>query len=266
MTVFLITGATGNLGGAALRSILDRTSSADVRVLVRNPSDAARFVSQGLTVRVGDYSNRASLADAFVGVDTVVFVSSSVLDPVIRAAQHRAVVESAAFAGVTFVVYTSGMGAEHDPGHSAAEQALADSGVPHTILRNALYTEPFVAKSIADARDGVIKSASDGQMIATAAISDLGECAAKAAVDRPRTPLWELRGPAWTYEDMAKTVSALTGTPVAHEEVADTDTGPFAVLFPLVRRGVFAAETDHLATLLGRTPMSIADVAARLLR
>ncbi|MGV8883518.1 MAG: NAD(P)H-binding protein [Rhodoglobus sp.] len=266
MTVFFVTGVTGNLGGAALDGLLDRVPPSDVRVLVRTAAQAPQFEARGLTVRLGDYSDRPSLDAALRGVDRAILVSSPILDPVIRAQQHRSFVAASVHAGVEHIVYTSGMGAAHDPGHSAAENALADSDVGFTILRNALYSDPFVAKAVAEAREGIVRSASEGQAIATAAIADLGEAAAVAVFSPPGRSMWELRGPAWTFDELARRLSLLLGREVTHEEVTDAETGPFAVLFPLIRRGVFAAETGDLTELLGRAPLGITQVAERLLR
>lgn len=265
MTVFLVTGVTGNLGGAALRSLLARVAASDIRVLVRTERAASRFARDGLTARVADYSSPTSLDAAFDGVDRAIVVSSPVLDPAVRAAQHRAVVRSAIAGGVRHVVYTSAMGARHDPGHSAAEDALAGSGVAHAILRNALYTDPFVERAVAQARaSGTITSASGGQALATASIDDLGEAAAVASTSMPHQTVWELRGPGWTFDDLAASLSRALGRAVGHEEVDDEATGQFAALFPLVRRGVFAAGSADLAELLGRPPADITDVVARL--
>jgi len=264
MTVFLVTGVTGNLGSAALRSLLVHIPAQDVRVLVRTEQAAAEYTARGLTARVADYSDPASLDGAFAGADRAIIVSSPVLDPSVRTAQHRAVIASAVTAGVRHVVYTSGMGARHDPGHSAAEDALTESGVPHTILRNALYTEAFVDRALFQARaDGVISSASGGQSLTTASIGDLGEAAATASIGMPRRSLWELRGPRWDYDDMATALASTLTRQVDHEEVSDEATGPFAVLFPLVRRGVFAFESTDLAELLGRAPASVVEIVAR---
>lgn len=258
MTVFLVTGVTGNLGSAALRRLLERVPASDVRVLVRTDRAASEFAARGLDARVGDYSDSASLDAAFTGVDRAIFVSSPVLDPSVRAVQHRTVVESAVAAGVRHVVYTSGIGARHDPGHSAAEDALAESGVHHAILRNALYTDAFVERAIAQASaDGLITSASTGQSLTTAAIADLGEAAAAASFTTPMKTLWELRGPRWDFNDLAAALTVALGRPISHEEVDDADTGPFAVLFPLIRRGVFGVESPDLAELLGRAPADI---------
>jgi NAD(P)H dehydrogenase (quinone) len=266
MTVFLVTGSTGRLGGAALRTLLDRVPAEDVRVLVRSPDDALRMSRRGLTAHLGDYDHPESLRIALDGVDRLIFISSPVLDPLVRTTQHRAVVEAAVAADVRHVVYTSAMGAPHDPGHSAAENALAESGIGHTILRNALYTDAFVALAIEQAASGAIRSASENQPVVTASIADLAESAVRAAMFPPAQTLWELRGPAWTFAEMARMLSLQMERPITHHEVRDVDTGPFAVLFPLIRRGVYASETGDLGDLLGCQPQGIADVAAGQLR
>jgi NAD(P)H dehydrogenase (quinone) len=165
------------------------------------------------------------------------------------------------------MVYTSGMGARNDPGHSAAEDALAESGIQHAILRNALYTDAFVGHALAQARAaGVVTSASGGQYLATAAIGDLGEAAATASITMPKKSLWELRGPRWSFDQMAAALTVALERPVAHREVSDAETGPFAVLFPLVRVGVFDSESPDLAELLGHRPANVADVVTRLVK
>ena len=257
MTI-MITGATGNLGGAALRFLTDQRPTDALAVLVRDARAARAFEERGITARVGDYSDRTSLDRAFSDVQRLLFISSPVLDPTVRSAQHSAVVEASA--GVEHVVYTSAMGATHDPGHTAAEHALAELGRSHTILRNALYSEPFGARALAEAAAGEIRSASAGRALATASIRDLAEAAVRALVDPPSRRLWELRGPAWTFDELAVAVGDRLGRVIAHREVDDVETGEFAMLFPLVRRDVFATSTDDLREMLGRDPRSIADV------
>ncbi|MGG7507943.1 NAD(P)H-binding protein [Plantibacter sp. YIM 135249] len=266
MTRFLLTGATGNLGAAALHDLLERVPASDIAVLIRRPDDAPRFDALSVEPRLGDYDDPASLAEAFAGVERLLFVSSPILDPVRRAAQHRSVVAAAVDADVRHVVYTSAMGAAHDPGHSAAESALRAWGGSCTILRNGLYSDAFVRQALLDAEAfGAVRSASDGARLVTTAVADLAEAAVLALLAPPSQSLLELRGPAWTYDDLATSLSDALGRPIPHELVDEAMTGPFSVLFPLVRRGVFAAETDDLARLLGRHPLSIADVVAQQL-
>ncbi|MDN4616311.1 NAD(P)H-binding protein [Leifsonia sp. F6_8S_P_1B] len=259
----LITGATGRLGGAIVATLADRAPGR-VHALVRRAGDARAFADRRLPTRAGDYDDPATLAAAFAGIDTLVFVSSPALDPGVRVPQHRAVVEAALTAGVRRVVYTSAFGAQHDPGHATTEGLLLDAfdrdGRGATILRNGFYTEPFVERALAEAEAGRIASAAGDGPLATASLRDLAEAAAAAALRPPREHVLELRGPAWTYDALAAALAAALGRPVAHERVAPEAAGPLGPLQALAARGLLAAETGDLAALLGRPPRGIVDV------
>ncbi|MDO7882398.1 NAD(P)H-binding protein [Salinibacterium soli] len=249
MTTYLITGSTGRLGSAALGALVQRVGRDAVTALVRGAGHPAADVRRV----TGDYDDPRSLRQALDGIDRVLFVSSPQLDPAIRSRQHLAVVGAARDAGVEHLVYTSARGAQHDPAHRATESAL--DGMSATVLRNTLYTEPWIEAAL-DA--GVVRSAAAGALISTASIADLGEAAARALVAPPQARVLELRGPAWGFAQLA----AVLGSPL--EEVSDEQTGPFAVLFPLVRAEVLAESGADLAALLDRQPEDIAAVAARL--
>jgi len=66
----LVTGATGQQGGAVARTLLSRGHS--VKALTRRPdSDAARLLaSAGANIVAGDLADAASVIDAAKGVDT----------------------------------------------------------------------------------------------------------------------------------------------------------------------------------------------------
>ncbi|TDP92020.1 SDR family oxidoreductase [Labedaea rhizosphaerae] len=125
MTI-LVTGATGKVGGAALRLL--RASGAPVRALVRTPSDLPEAVR-------GDLAEPASLGAALTGVDAVFLVY-----PTLQA-DHAAPELIAALAEHgRHIVYVSARGA--DPAkdailgsHGKLEQFIADSGAPWTFLR-----------------------------------------------------------------------------------------------------------------------------------
>lgn len=229
--------------------------------MVRTRASAALLAARGLQPRLGDYNDPASLSAALVGIDRLLFVSSPALDPVVRVAQHAAVTDAAAAARVEHIVYTSAMGAAHDPGHASTERALAAGGIAHTILRNSLYTEPFAATALAGSS---VVHASAGRRLATASILDLAAAAASALMTPGTGRTYELRGPAWSFNDLGAAVSAALGREVAVREVAVAETGPFAVLFPIVQKGFYEAETGDLEELLGRPPRDIHEVVARL--
>jgi NAD(P)H dehydrogenase (quinone) len=270
MESILITGASGRLGGAIVAALAARVPRERLRVLVRTTPAADAFRARGVTARLGDYADRRSLVDAFAGVDRLVFVSSPVHDPAIRVPQHRAVVSAAVAAGVRRVVYTSAFGAAHDPGHAKTEALLAerfghgDSGA--TILRNGFYTEPFVDRALAEAVVGRVTSAAGGGALATASLVDLAESAALAATRPPARAVLELRGPAWTYDELAALLSSERGRPVVHERVDVEAAGAFGPLHALAAGGRLATGSDDLAALLGRPPRTLADVVRSALQ
>ncbi|MFF9562479.1 NAD(P)H-binding protein [Leifsonia sp. NPDC014704] len=259
MTHILITGASGRLGGAAVRSLLTLHPAEEVHALVRTPDAAARLRRIGVDARRADYADPVGLATAFRGIDRLLFVSSPVLDPDERLRQHRAVLTAAA--SLEHIVYTSVHGADHDPAHAATEATLRERGGA-TLLRNGFYTEPFVTAAVERSASGWIGSATASRPLATASIADLGEAAARVVVDPPSEALWELRGPAWTYDRLARILSGLLGRPVAHRDVSAADADPLGLLHAAAAAGALAQETDHLRRLLGREPRGIDAVAA----
>ncbi|WP_163956726.1 NmrA family NAD(P)-binding protein [Sphingomonas insulae] len=64
----LVTGASGNQGGAVVRALLQ--TGRPVRALVRNPdaASAQALAAQGVEVVKGDFDDAASLDAALVGV------------------------------------------------------------------------------------------------------------------------------------------------------------------------------------------------------
>lgn len=78
MPTFLITGATGQQGGATINALLnDGRSDLSIKALTRNPSSTAAqsLSSRGVVVVKGDLSDRESLQAALKGVDAVHLVT-----------------------------------------------------------------------------------------------------------------------------------------------------------------------------------------------
>jgi NAD(P)H dehydrogenase (quinone) len=266
MTTYLVTGSTGNLGSRITRQLARINPGRTITALVRPGAEASHLERLGVVVVRGHYDDVRSLRDALSGVTRLVFVSSPVLDPVARVRQHRNVIEQAVAAGVDHVVYTSALGAEHDPGHLETEQALARS-VSSSILRNGLYSEPFARRALNEAvRSGRITSATGGHPVRTASWDDLADAACRAvtAVD-PQSSMRRLNGTPWTYDELARHLAERLGRPVTHHEVADDEMGPFGQLHALFRHGLFAQSPGELTGMLQRAPRSIEIVVDDLL-
>ena len=99
-----VTGATGGVGSAVVRGLLERGDVEAVVALARRVD--AVPARPALAVRRTDYDDQASLRQAFAGLDCLVFVSSDG-DAEAMGRHHRHVVAAAADAGLGRIVYTS---------------------------------------------------------------------------------------------------------------------------------------------------------------
>jgi NAD(P)H dehydrogenase (quinone) len=145
-----ITGAGGQLGMALVRQALARVPASDIVAITRNPGALERFSQQGVQVRSGDFSQPSGLPDAFGGVERLVIIPTSDLQPGARRQQHIAAIQAAANGGVQHVMYISTVGGRPDPqnelfdSHFATDQALIGSGLAWTLLRMSCYTETLL--------------------------------------------------------------------------------------------------------------------------
>lgn len=159
MTI-VMTGATGKLGGLILRQLSYRCRTEEIIASSRRPQDAELG---GVEVRYGDYDEPDSLAASFRGASKLMMVSSPVMDETVRLRQHAAVIEAAREAGVSHIAYTSIFAPEKGrlplhKLHLATEQAIKESGIAYTLLRNGYYMD--IAKML-----GVREAAAGGVLV-----------------------------------------------------------------------------------------------------
>lgn len=277
----LVTGASGHLGGAVVRHLLDTLHVPGERLIVttRQAETLSELTARGVTVRAADFDQPDTLAAAFAGADRVLLVSTDALmEPGKRLAQHRAAVQAAVDAGVKHIVYTSLPSADTSqvsfaPDHWGTEQALSASPLTWTVLRNAWYFENLAYSVPGALASGEWASAAGDGRIAYIARDDLARAAAVVlASDDTSNRILTLTGEqAWSARDVARRVSALTGKPLAvvamtAEQLSD---GLKAHGFPPVLAGVFASfdaaaaagdlgeVTDDYRQLTGRAPTTL---------
>ncbi|MEO6089846.1 MAG: NAD(P)H-binding protein, partial [Umezawaea sp.] len=133
--MIVVTGATGHLGKLVVEGLLQKVPANEIVAAVRTPEKAADLAARGVQVRKADYSDPASLVEAFKGADKVLLISGSEVGQ--RVPQHTAVVEAAKEAGVGHLLYTSILFADTTTmllagEHKATEQVIRDSGIPFT--------------------------------------------------------------------------------------------------------------------------------------
>ena len=202
MTI-LVTGATGKVGGAALRLL--RASGAPVRALVRSPVDLPEAVR-------GDLADPASLGDALTDVDAVFLVY-----PTLQA-DHTAPELIATLAEhKRHIVYVSSRGADPAQGailgsHGKLEELIKDSGAPWTFLR----PSGFAGNTLGWA--GQIRAGDEVRWFhggATRALiheRDIAAVGIEAIVDRHHDVTHDLSGPEQlTQVEQVETIGTVLG-------------------------------------------------------
>jgi NAD(P)H dehydrogenase (quinone) len=277
-TTFGVTGVTGHLGRLAAEQLV-AGGTGRVVGLARSPEKAT---VSGLDVRTGDYDRPETLVEALTGVDVLLFVSGNEVGR--RIGQHTNVVEAAKAAGVGRVVYTSAPRADATelvvaPDHRATEELLRASGLEWTILRNNWYVELYTDQLARYLADGVIVSAAGAGRVCVVPRADLAAGAVAAVTgDGHAGRVYELGGPPITLDDLAATITEVTGTTVTHRSVSpaelvaalrsgglDEGTAGFvAAIDEAIARGDLDVPSEDLPNLLGRpvTPLAYSIRAA----
>lgn len=224
-----ITGATGQLGQHVIENLLKTTPASHLVAIARNPKKAAPLSQRGIAVRQADYANEAALTTALQGVDKLLLISSSEVGQ--RTAQHRNVIQAAIAAKVKFIAYTSLLHADKSPlaladEHIETEKMLAESGIPHTLLRNGWYTENYLASVPAALKHGVFIGAAGQGKIASAMRADYAAAAARVISEEGHAGnVYELAGDdAWTLRQLADELTHQSGKKkIVYQNLSEVD-------------------------------------------
>ena len=281
--MFIITGATGQLGQGIVRHLATRGQASRIRASVRDPGKARGLADLGIDIRRGDFADPESLSEAFDGAEQVLIVSADKLGEE-ALALHRSAIAAARAAGARRILYTSHMGARADSAfapaaqHWGTERTLGDSGVPFTALRHGFYAESCLYMIGDGLRNGELRVPEDGPVSWTArddlAEADAAILASDGDWDGITPPLTAVE--AVTMAEIAAMASEVLGREIRHTVVADEDwvqariaAGMPAIYaemllgtFRAARRGDFEATDPALAKLLGRAPTSMRAVIA----
>jgi NAD(P)H dehydrogenase (quinone) len=277
MTTILVTGATGQLGQGVVTHLSRRAKNTTVAALARSKDKAIGLFPEHVEVRLGDYTDPASLAKAFSGVDTLVFISANAFTDVVSL--HKNVIKAAADAGVKHILYTA---IQRAPGSTfeisqvtewdnATIEGLEKSGVPHTILRNTLYMDALPWMLGNDFEDGLLAPAGHTKA-ALASRDDLADATAILALDGTSAGRSYTLGGSTTVslDDIAAIIGKSTSrdvryidTPVSTfvAERVKAGTPDFlaafmAEWFQALAAGDFSEVTGDLETILGRKPVT----------
>ncbi|MCX2181035.1 NAD(P)H-binding protein [Streptomyces sp. SKN60] len=276
----VVTGATGKLGRLVIDALLATEPAGNVVAVVRDKAKAADLAERGVELRIADYSRPETLAGAFAAGDRVLLISGSEVGQ--RVPQHTAVISAAKAAGVAQLAYTGVLGGPDADfrladEHKATEQAVLDSGLPYTFLRNGWYTENYT-ENLAPvlAHGAVVANAGEGR-VASATRADYAAAAAAVLtgpLDEHLGRAYELSGDvSWSFAEYAAEVARHSGKAIVHSDVPAAAhleillgaglPQPFAEILvdvdAAVARGALAARGNDLSRLIGRPTTPIAE-------
>ncbi|MBB4185618.1 SDR family oxidoreductase [Sinorhizobium terangae] len=277
----LVTGAAGQLGKLVLDALLasGKVRPADIIAASRDTTKLAAYAAKGVQTRAADFDDPASLERAFAGADRILIISTDALgQPGKRLQQHLNAVAAAKKAGAKHILYTSMPNPETSiipfaPDHLGTENAIKETGIPYTILRNGWYMENlFMALPHALETGQWFSSAGAGRL-AHIARSDAAEAAAAALLSgSTESRTYTLTGAGLhSTDEIAALVASTTGKELEVVHISDEalagglkGAGLPDVLIPIVvsfdsntREGHIGMVTEDFASLTGKTPISL---------
>jgi uncharacterized protein YbjT (DUF2867 family) len=253
----LVTGATGQQGGALARLLLANGHS--VRALTRRADSPAAtdLQSRGAELALGDFDDRDSLKHAMQGVDAVYLMATpfgSGIDAEIR--QGTTAADIAAASGVRHLVYSSVSDADRQTGiphfdsKYAIEQHIQALGIPHTIIAPAYFMENLDLRGVGAGRLAMPLPAS--RTLQQTAVADIAGFA--ALVLERREPFLGKRinfaSDELTGREMAEILSRVTGHDVDYVAVpvavVRTQSEDLALMFEWFDRVGYSADIPAL--------------------
>ncbi|MDQ3629246.1 MAG: SDR family oxidoreductase [Actinomycetota bacterium] len=274
-SALVVTGATGRIGGLVASSL--QSAGIDQRLLVRDPGRLPERLRE-LPTSIATYGDGEAVHEALRGARIVLMVSAA--ESADRLEHHLTFVDAATAAGVEHIVYTSFAGASPAAtfllarDHAATEQRIEASGMRHTFLRDNLYLDylPLLAGA-----DGVVRGPAGRGRVAAVAQCDVSAVAAAVLSDLgPHVnATYDLTGPqALTLDEAAATVREVTGRDVTyhHESIEEAyasraglgaqqwELDAWVSTYTAIAAGELAPVSDHVERILGRPPLSLAEV------
>jgi len=234
--IILVTGATGQQGGAVARALL--TKGQKVRVMTRTPAKASALAKAGAEVVKGNLTDALDLQAALHSVHGVFAMSTPFetgMDQEVR--QGILLADAAKQAGIAQYVYTSVGSAQRNTGIPhfetkwKVEQHIREIGLPATVLRPVFFMENFTTFFKPSAEGILMMPMRTDKKLAMVAVRDIGEFGA-AAFMRPNDFLGQaidLAGDELTMPEVAVHLSKVTGRSIRFQglplEQADATMG-----------------------------------------
>jgi len=275
--LIVVTGATGQQGGAVARELL--AAGHRVRAVTRKPTGepARALAALGAEVVTGNLDDAASLRRVFEGAWGVFAVQNTWEAGVEQEeVQGKRTAEVAAKAGIRHFVYTSvgsahrKTGIPHFDNKARVEETVRSVGFASwVILRPAFFMENFLGGWFKPGIDNGqlavgMKPATPLQMIAVRDIGKYGKVAFERA-EQLKGRAIDISGDNITMPEVARILSQVTGRTITHVQVPIAEvrkaSEDFALMLEWFDRVGYNADIAGTAKEFGIAPTKFADWA-----
>ena len=224
----LVSGATGNQGGAVTQALL--ASGHKVRALTRNTesSRAKRLADQGVELMQGNLDDAKSIGRALQGTDSFYLMGSPQEVGVDgETKQGIALADAAKGADVGHLVYGSVANADLDTGiphfdsKYQIEEHIKTLGVPYTISAPVFFMDNVIAPWALDALKGgkIMQAMPADRALQQVSVKNIGEFVASLISRREEVfgKRFDFAGDELTGDECATTLTRITGHHVIYE-------------------------------------------------
>ncbi len=284
MARVLVAGATGQVGAQLLPLL--RARGHDVRAQTRRPEAASALTAQGVEAAVADLRAPGSMQPHLAWAEAVFLLTADAPD---QDRIEAALIDAIAAAGRPHVVKLSAQSAGLTPPrsfgiqHRRAEQALAASGLPWTVLRPTFFQQSLLLFADDIAAKGKFMAPAGRGRIAMVDVADIAAAAASVLGDPAHDGrCYTLTGPAaHSMAEVAGMLTRLRGRKVSFSSPPATVARlvlPFVTgmprwqsnlvvdLFRALRAGAQEAVCADVELLTGRSPGGLEDFLQRELQ
>jgi uncharacterized protein YbjT (DUF2867 family) len=224
----LVTGATGNQGGAIARHLLQR-GKFKVRAMVRDENKpAAQALKQaGAELVRGDFNDRASLDRALPGAYGVFSIQDFRDGAEVEIRQGKALADAAKAAGIQHFVYSSVGSAERNTGiphfdsKFQVEEYIRAIGLPSTVLRPVFFLYNYNGMRSMVEKGTLFQPLSPDTKLQQLSEEDYGEMVAEA-FERPADFMnraIEVASVEMTMPEIAAALSRVLAKPINYQQI-----------------------------------------------
>ena len=223
----VVTGATGNQGGAVARGLLERGHK--VRAVTRDPksSQAKSLANAGATLVAASLEDTVAITKALQGATSLFAMSTPFGGGVDAETRQGVAAADAAKAAGVHLVFTSVNSADRQTGvphfdsKYEVEKHIAKVGVRATILGPAFFMENLYFGKEQLAKGVYAMALPPARMLAQIAVADIGAVAVRVLEDAGRFTgkRFDLAGDELTGNDVVVILSRVTGRPFTYNQV-----------------------------------------------